>query len=221
MKALSLLAAFLGLLTAALQAQTTPDWSAIADWIAQQKKNRSVQIEFTQTRTLPTLKRPQTHDGQLWFQSPDHFRWQLGEPPELIVLKRSQDLHAIFPAKQKAHQLDTSPTAQGPASEFSMMLRYPIADSVEAFQLQFEVLAMAVTAQTLTLTLRPRDPQARKWVKQMTFQVERTHGIIEQMDLDLKTGARLVTQVKSATLNTALDPALFQYDLSAYQITQP
>jgi len=221
MKAFYLLTTLLCVLTSSLQAQAEPNWKAIADWIAQQKKNRTVQVEFTQTRSLPTLKRPQTHDGKLWFQAPDHFRWQIGDPPELIVLKRAQEVHAISPGKQKANTIDASPSAQGRASEFSMMLRYPIAESVEAFRAQFEVLEMADTPKTLTLTLRPRDPQARKWVTQMTFQVERTHGIIERMDLELKNGARLATHVKAASLNSVIAPALFQYDLSGYQISQP
>lgn len=219
MKALYLTAILACGLATFLPAQAEPNWTAIEQWITLQKINRSLHIEFTQTRTLPTLKRPQIHTGQLWFQAPDQVRWQLGDPPELIVLKRAEDLHTIFPIKKKAERITTS-TGEDPASEFSMMLRYPIADNLTQFREIFDLIEMLETEKNLTLTLRPRDPQARKWVKQMTFLIERKHGVIERMNLQLKNGATLITQVTTAKLNSALSPTLFQYDLSSFTLTE-
>lgn len=224
MKTFFLLLTFItSALPSLLSAEKNTQDQILSDWMTQQKKYRQLAIEFTQTRTLPTLKRPQTHQGKLWFKTPDQFRWQLGDPPELIVLKQAQLLHAIFPAKQKAEKIDLSAqssTPQGPASEYALMLRYPIADNLADFYLQFEVLNLTADPKTLQLALRPRALQARKWVKQISFQIERTHGVIERLELELKNGSRLVTQVTSASLDAKIDPQLFQYDLSAFTISE-
>ena len=58
-------------------------------WHAAQTNLHTWTANFTQTRTLKTLRQPLVATGQVWFAKPDRFRWELGQPAQTIALRRA------------------------------------------------------------------------------------------------------------------------------------
>jgi hypothetical protein len=100
------------------------------------------------------------------------------------------------------------------------MLRYPVADNLTDFYLQFEVLNLTADLKPPQLAHRPRVLQARKW-GQTNLLPNRAHPWSDRAPrTQTQNGSRLVTQVTSASLDAKIDSQLFQYDLSAFTISE-
>src|SRR5262245_33300724 len=64
------------------------DLTPVKKWIAKQDDFHSVQADFTQTRALKALRSPVASPGRLTFVTPNLLRWELGDPPKTIVLRK-------------------------------------------------------------------------------------------------------------------------------------
>ena len=85
-------------------ATTAPDLAPVRKWLAGQATARTVQADFTQTRSFHALRDPIASPGHLWYSAPHSFRWELGDPPKTIVLRQGDRLYVIQPAKKHAEQ---------------------------------------------------------------------------------------------------------------------
>src|SRR5438132_12037524 len=60
--------------------------SVLSTWIAAQANIHTWSAEVVQTRTLKSLTQPLTAQGHVWFEAPNRFRWELGNPPQTIAV---------------------------------------------------------------------------------------------------------------------------------------
>ena len=107
MKCLTLL--FLLLLATPLRAEDTQ--TILRDWISKQAAISSLRADFIQTRRLPALRIPLKKSGTVWFGTEGRFRWQVGDPAELLVLKSPNDFLVIEPKKSLARRFSASSAA--------------------------------------------------------------------------------------------------------------
>ena len=65
------------------KAQNTPNMTVVERWLAGNSGVSSLKIDFTQTRTMRSLKVPVRQQGTLWLDyGKDRFRWQTGDPAQ-------------------------------------------------------------------------------------------------------------------------------------------
>src|ERR1700722_4254973 len=74
------------LFLAAVVARADDYDAQFSKWFAVQTNMQNWSAEFTQTRTLVALEEPLTSLGKVWVQ-PGQFRWELGQPPQTIVVR--------------------------------------------------------------------------------------------------------------------------------------
>ena len=152
MKNLGLL--LLLLATLPLQAENTD--AILRDWISKQAGIRTLRADFIQTRRLPALRIPLRKSGTVWFGAEGRFRWQVGDPVELLVLKSPGDFLVIEPKKFLARRLSASSAAARAMQDFPMLL----AVSFEEFQRRFEVISLETTPEPLISAFAPRTPKS-------------------------------------------------------------
>ena len=68
-----------------------PETAMLDRWIERQAEIRTLSADFTQTRALRVLRSPVAARGRLWFQAPGDFRWEVGAPPKIVVLRKDRD----------------------------------------------------------------------------------------------------------------------------------
>ncbi len=184
----------------------------IAKWIDQQKSTRTITAEFVHTRTLPTLRAAQRHPGKLWFVAPSQFRWELGDPAEMLVLRNGDEVLAIQPKRNSVTTIDLKDGASSKGAEYAMLLRHPMAASAAEFQQQFEVQEFLPEESSALLTLLPRSSEARRSVRNLQLRIERDTGIVSMMELTLRDGATMRTDFHRVLLNRPVDSAIFMHE---------
>jgi outer membrane lipoprotein-sorting protein len=210
MKRLSLL--FLLLLAAPLRAEDTQ--TILRDWISKQAAISSLRADFIQTRRLPALRIPLKKSGTVWFGTEGRFRWQVGDPAELLVLKSPNDFLVIEPKKSLARRF----TASSAAARAMQELRMPIAISLDEFQRRFEVVSLKDDGGRMDLRLTPKDPRLAEGLKSLRILFDPATGAVALFEMTFRDGSEVSTEFTRIERNPTLPAELFQHDFRDFKI---
>jgi hypothetical protein len=76
--------------------------AALEKWFATAAKVKTVQAEFEQLRKLKSVRNPLRKSGKMWMdKSNDLFRWQIGDPPDLLVVRGRDGGMTVLESKKK------------------------------------------------------------------------------------------------------------------------
>jgi outer membrane lipoprotein-sorting protein len=203
------------LLVSSLHAEVTD--KILRDWIAKQSAIRSLRADFIQTRRLPALRIPLKKSGTVWFGTEGRFRWQVGDPAELLVVKSPNDFLVIEPKKSLARRLPASSAASRVFEELPM----PFAVSLDEFQRRFEVVSLDNNAGQIDLLLRPKDPRLAEGMKSLRIRFDFSTGAVSLFEMVFRDGSEVSTEFTLFEQNPKLAPDLFQPDLSGLKIEDP
>jgi outer membrane lipoprotein-sorting protein len=203
------------LLASPLHAEDTD--KILREWIAKQSAIRSLRADFIQTRRLPALRIPLKKSGTVWFGAEGRFRWQVGDPAELLVVKSPNDFLVIEPKKSIARRL----SASSAASRVFQELPVPFAVSLDEFQCRFEVLSLENAAGQVDLLLRPKDPRLAEGMKSLRIRFDSSTGAVSLFEMVFRDGSEVSTEFTLIERNPKLAPDLFLPDLSGLKIEDP
>jgi outer membrane lipoprotein-sorting protein len=206
---------FIVLLALPVRAEDTQ--AILSDWISKQATIRSLRADFTQTRRLPALRIPLKKSGTVWFGADGRFRWQVGDPVELLVVKSPNDFLVIEPKKSLARRL----SASSAASRVFQELPVPFAVSLDEFQCRFEVLSLENAAGQVDLVLRPKDPRLAEGMKSLRIRFDAATGAVSLFEMVFRDGSEVSTEFTLIERNPKLAPDLFLPDLSGLKIEDP
>jgi outer membrane lipoprotein-sorting protein len=210
MKCLTLLFALL--LAAPIRAEDTQ--TILRDWISKQAAIRSLRADFIQTRRLPALRIPLKKYGTVWFGTEGRFRWQVGDPAELLVLKSPNDFLVIEPKKSLARRFAASSAAARVMQELPM----PIAISLDEFQRRFEVVSLKEDGARMDLRLTPKDPRLAEGLKSLRILFDPATGAVALFEMTFRDGSEVSTEFTRIERNPTLPAELFQHDLRDFKI---
>jgi outer membrane lipoprotein-sorting protein len=210
MKRLILL--FLLMLAAPIRAEDTQ--AILSDWISKQAAIRSLRADFIQTRRLPALRIPLRKSGTVWFGTEGRFRWQVGDPAELLVLKSPNDFLVIEPKKFFARRFTASSAAARAMQELPM----PIAISLDEFQRRFEVVSLKDDGGRIELRLTPKDPRLAEGLKSLRILFDPVSGAVALFEMTFRDGSEVSTEFTRIERNPTLPAELFQHDLRDFKI---
>ncbi|MEI6279867.1 MAG: outer membrane lipoprotein carrier protein LolA [Verrucomicrobiae bacterium] len=211
----ALAAMFLGGATSA----APPDLSPLKEWIARQKNVRSVSADFTQTRALSALRSPLTSTGRLWFVAPDWFRWELGDPPKIIIIGTPKGLTTIQPGRNRAERKPASPSGSLADSGPLGMIRFPGGGSFEEFQRLVQVLAFESTGSRCHLEMLPRDARSARRLAAIKLDFDPATGHWLSFEIVTREGSSIRNEFRNVRINPRLDKELFEYDLTGFHVT--
>ncbi len=197
-------------------AQEAVDMTPVKKWIALQKDLRTVEADFTQTRSIRALRSPVSSPGKLWLTHAGEIRWEIGVPLKTVFLRRKDTCLLIQPQKQRFTVLSAESDSAFNPQSFPMM-ELPIATSFADFAKRFEVLQVKPDGKSCQLEFLPREPQARKFLKSIRVQFDTEDGRPHFFEVLTKDGAALKNEFSNVRLNQKLDRAIFDFDLNGYQ----
>ena len=200
------------LLAAPLRAEDTQ--TILRDWISKQAAIRSLRADFIQTRRLPALRIPLKKSGTVWFGAEGRFRWQVGDPAELLVLKSPNDFLVIEPKKSLARRFTASSAAARAMQELPM----PIAISLDEFQRRFEVVSLKEDGARMDLRLTPKDTRLAEGLKSLRILFDPASGAVALFEMTFRDGSEVSTEFTRIERNPTLPAELFQHDLRDFKI---
>lgn len=197
----------------------------VSEWLENSSRFTTLQIEFAQERQLRALRRPLSRQGKLWVARDGRLRWQIDDPPSLLLLRpgANDDLLWLDLKKRSWRRLDPDEDATQGNAQALRLLQQAQAASLADFEAAFTLRSARPVADfpgRYRLELDLRDRRASLAVKDVFFEIEPATGALHLMEFQLRDGSLLRTRVTRVAKNVKLDPALFVFDLAGLSETQ-
>ena len=198
-------------------AADAPDLTPLKQWITRQKEVRTVQADFMQTRSFRALKDPLTSPGRIYFRAPHAFRWEVGDPAKTIVLRQGDTAYLIQPARKRAERFSATALGTPGGANPLPLLNFPLADSFEDFNRQFEVRAIGVEGTRCHVELLPRDAQSQKFLDGLRLDFDTGTGYLIAFEVRTHDGSTLRNDFSNVRFNEKVPP-VFDYDFTDYNV---
>ncbi len=199
----------------------------LEQWLSNSSKVKSVQARFEQVRLLKSMTRPLRKEGMLWMEKPGRFRWQIGNPPELVVQKDESNRMWVFDVKDlKARvwnlkKMQNKELAHG-GQNFAMLdsMQSMSADFLEErFKLQRGAVD-ATNAALWNFDFSMKDAKAALMVKQVTLKVNVGEGTLHALTLFMRDGSSMMTNILSHQLNAPIEASVFKVNTQGYTVVE-
>jgi len=190
-------------------------------WFEVQTNLQSWSGDFTQTRSLKVLAQPLVSAGKVWVKRGE-FRWELGNPVQTIVLRRTNELLLIYPRLKRAEKYPLDAVPSGPMKDALALLDASLPRDRASMEAHFRLVSAALTNSLLQMTLQPRSETARKFIGEVVIGFHTNDFVIASTEMKFADGSSLQNNFTNVRLNPPLSPDLFAAKLpSDYSIVEP
>lgn len=190
-------------------------------WFAAQTNMRVWSADFTQTRSLMALSQPLKSTGKVWVE-PGRFRWELGHPPETIVVRNPDELLILYPRFKRAEIYPLDKIPAGPIKDAMSLLDVSVPRSRAQLEEHFQLLSATVTNSILQMTLEPKSQSARQFVASVVMGFHTNNYVIADSQMDFSDGSTLRNDFTNVVFNQRMDPKLFATNVpSDYTVVEP
>lgn len=184
-------------------------------WIKSQAQLESVKAEFVQSRELPALRVPLRSEGRLWMVRGGYFRWEVGDPAGVVVLRTPRGVWLAWPRRREFQKIDP---AEVDVAEWRGALEFPGGLGVEEFHRRFEVLAVSIDSDGIChVDLLPREARAREFVKSMELRFAVDGGAVAGFEIRLQNGAVLRNEFQSVRVDEPVDMGVFRIETTGWR----
>jgi len=199
------------------------DASAVLEaWFAAQGHVHSWSAEFVQIRSLKTLTQPLTTGGQLWFQAPGDFRWELGRPAQTIALREGSEMFVVYPALKRAEHYAMGAAAPKEWRDSMSLLSAGFPRNRQEFESQFRLLSVTQSNGLWHLALEPKSKFARQMMPELRLGLGTNDFALSSTEMVFVDGSSMRNDFTNAIVNPALNTNLFLWHPPAdYKVTEP
>jgi outer membrane lipoprotein-sorting protein len=201
------------LLLACLASSANAAADQVDSWIGAQANLHSWSAEFVQTRTLKTLAAPLKTNGRLWYQAPNRFRWELGDPAQTIALHHSNEMLVIYPRLKRVERYAQGREQTGPWSDTLALLQAGFPSSRAEFDRQYRILSQSGSSDLLELLLEPRSAASRRMIPRIKITLAAGTFELRATELSFADGSTLRNDFNSPEANPKIDENLFRAEI--------
>ena len=194
------------------------DNKLIQTWIERQHEIRSLSADFVQTRSLHSLQSPIKNKGHIWLVKPNLFRWQLGDPPKTIVLRKGKEIDLISPLKRQVRALDPQDAKRQLGMQGAAMMDTPVAKSYSDFVSRFEILKVQSTNGRCEIWILPKEDGARKFLERISLTFKVMDGHLLAFGLRLRSGAAIENEFSQVEINQPIPRSVFEFPVGGYEV---
>lgn len=192
------------------------DLSVVQRWMATNSGVNTVKINFTQTRTMRSLKIPIRQTGTLWMDYRYHrFRWQTGDPAQTIVVRRGSKMTIVRTPLKK---YEVRPYGSGGGAPGISSLAGGFPRTMSEFQQKYRVTKISKNGGVYYIATQPLG-SAGRGVSSFTFVVGADDYRLRGMEIALKDGSSVDTIFHSVRSNVSMPNSLFSPSLEGYRKT--
>jgi hypothetical protein len=211
---------FLGLAVGTGALRATPDLGPVERWLEKQQRVETIAASFVQERRLKTVTKPLRTAGRMWWRKASgSLRWQLGEPPKLLVVRpgRGEDLLVLKPAEKTGERWKVTGSPEGLGA--LALLDAGMAGSLVELQTQFEITEVVPEATRLVIATKVRDRTLSLGVRRFEFVLDPQTSALRETNVFLRDGSSLSNQFVEVQLDAPIPPDTFTPALDGYRIS--
>lgn len=219
-----LAAAFLLLLPRTFEAKAGPDSSRefVYAWLGEQAKVRTWSADVVQVRNLKSLARPLKSRGRVWFRLPNRFRWQLGDPPRTIAVRKDDELLVIYPRLKQVERFAAGADVDPAWRQALALLEVGFPRDADTFFAQYEIVSTRRLKKSWEFELRPASEMARRLLERVKLKIATSDYSLLATELVFPDGSTMTNQFLHRRLNPDLDESLFDFELEeGYTVVDP
>lgn len=172
-------------------------------WAEAQKGMADMEVSFQQTRTIPALKKPVTASGRFWRFQDGAFRWELGTPVATVLVHDAKEFRVRESADAPWQVLEEDDP------RYRMWARFLSGReaSPEDLTRHFIVKEAEDSPGVATVTLRPKAPFIRRYLRQLDLQISKATKRLLQLRVMQGDGATVLMQFGEPKAVSAADKA--------------
>ena len=194
----------------------------IDQWIVAQTNLHTWSAEVVETRHIKTFSQPLVSTGRVWVAIPDHFRWELGHPPQTIAVRQPAELTIIYPRLKRAEQYPLQAETTGPWKDALALLDASFPQSRAKLEAQFQIQSVTQTNGVATVSLQPRSSAARKFIARVEVAFHTDDFSPASAELIFGDGSSLHNEFNHGQANPSLDSSLFSPKIEPdFTVVQP
>jgi len=202
------------------QKESVEDISPLRAMIALQKSIHTLSADFTQSRSLKTLRDPLISHGKLWIQPQQFFRWELGTPPKTIVIGTPTEITVIQPFKKTASKKIRSSSIGGTdTSEAFGMMSLPGNGDFDDFQREVRILRTENSAGIFHVEFIPKNTEQVRGLTAIRLDFNSQTGQWIRLEFLTRDGSSIRNDFTDIKTNQKVDPHLFGYNLTGFRIS--
>jgi outer membrane lipoprotein-sorting protein len=199
----------LPLCLAAAAVQAGEDSPLCDNWLSAQTNLHTFVADVIQTRNLKVLSQPLVSTGKVWVATPDHFRWEIGAPPQTIALRQPQALFVIYPKLKRAEKYPLDSKQTGPWRDALALLEASFPRSRADLEAHFRIVSVLQTNACLQLALQPKSVTARRMIAQIDICVRTNDFALLATEMKFGDGSVMRNDFTNAVLNSSLPDGCF------------
>lgn len=212
----------LAVLLSAVSASALDTNAVVTGWLTAQADLKTWEANFTQTRTLRTLKQPLVSTGHVWFAMPNQFRWELGNPAKTIAVRDAEQMLVIYPRLKRAERYPLAGAEAGMLGEALTLLDAGFPRDRKTFDSRFQIKTLSQTNAIYLLDLEPARVSTRRMIPLIQLTLATNNFELLANEITLPDGSRMRNDFTNANVNTAFDADKFTPALETdYKITEP
>lgn len=210
---------YLGSFAQSYHAQTN---SPLANWFAAQTNIQTWSADFLQTRSFKSLTQPLTATGHVWFAKPNSFRWELGNPPQTIAVRKTDEMMVIYPPLKRAERYPLTGIQNTQWRDTLALLDTGAPQSQAEIESRYKILSQMQTNGVHELTLEPKSAGARRMMPQMKIAFDTVNFTLRMTELQFADGSKMRNDFTNIVTNPKIEDEKFAPKLdSSFKIVEP
>jgi len=196
--------------------------SVLGAWLSSQTNIQTWSATVIQTRTLKSLTEPLRATGRVWFAAPDRFRWELGEPPRTIAVRRADEMLILYPNLKRVEKYPLAGNGTGPWRDTLALLEAGFPRSKAELESRFRVMGEQTIQGVYEVTLQPRSASARRLIPQILIAFGIDDFMLRATELQFADGSRMRNDFTNGVLNAKLEESIFAPNLDpTFKVIEP
>jgi outer membrane lipoprotein-sorting protein len=223
-KARSLLLIGLLLLLSASRssAETASSEEFLKTWLEQQGRVKTWSADVVQVRKLKSLTRPLKSRGRVWFLQPNRFRWQLGDPPRTIAIRKKDELLIVYPKLKQVERYSTGDAVDPAWKQVLALLEVGFPSDSETFFARYKLVSATQSKKSWEFLLRPVAKEAQRLLEEIRVKVSTRDFSLLATELVFPDGSTMRNEFIHRRLNPAVDETLFDFEIGEeYRVVNP
>jgi outer membrane lipoprotein-sorting protein len=198
------------------------DQAVLSRWLDHHGAIDSWSADVTQIRSLKTLTRPLTSNGRMWFAQPNRFRWQLGDPPKTIAVRKDDVLMVVYPRLKQAERFPLGKEGESSWGQALALLEVGLPNGAETFCTSYELTGSSADAGTWAFDLRPADASARRLIERVRLEVTDKDLFLTATEIFFPDGSTMRNEFSGHQFDPVIDAAVFEVEIDdTYQVVEP
>ncbi len=211
----------LGLLSGRATADEGEKHPVLDRWLEAQAKIETWSADVVETRELKNIAHPIVNRGEVWFEKPNRFRWQLGEPPRTIAVRKGDELLIVYPRLKRVERFAVGETVNPAWRQALALLEVGFPTDADAFHAMYQILSTTRTEKGWRFEVQPRSEAARELIERVRIDVSADTLELLGTELVFPDGSTMRNDFLNRKINPKLSQSLFEVDTSGYQVVNP